>query len=121
MVYEIEYYSSSDHDDDDEDEYDNKVNDDDIDNKMSESNIDFAHVKSRLFAMQFNCKKDLPMILKSFQFKKFGFNNKQDCKLLCKNTKLLIDKYPKKHKKSKNKKNETVDNKDDNGNRYVGL
>ena len=118
---EIEYYSSS----DDDDEDDNKViiNDHDIaiDDKMSESNIDFEHVKSRLFAMQFNCKKDLPMILKSFQFKKFGFNNKQHCQLLCKNTKLLIDKYPKKHKKPKNQNKKNVENKDDNGNKYVGL
>ena len=35
-------------------------------------------------------------MLKSFQFKQFGFKNIYHCKLLCKQTKLLIQKYPKK-------------------------
>ena len=90
-----ENYSSS---DDDEDE-----DNDETEDKKQEINedIDFKHVKLHLSGIEFNAKEDLPVLVKPFQFKRFGFKNKKDCKLLCKNTKLLMKKYPKKRKKSK--------------------
>ena len=61
-------------------------------------------MRNLLIAMNFRAKKNLPLIFKSFQFKQFGFKNKDDCKLLCKQTNILMQKYPKKSKKSKVKK-----------------
>ena len=46
--------------------------------------IDFEHVKSRLLVIGFNSKKELPIIIilvKSFQFERFGFKNKKDRKI----------------------------------------
>ena len=51
--------------------------------------------------MRFDAKKDFPVLVQPFQFERFGFNNKQDCKLLCKKTKRLVEKYPRKKKISK--------------------
>ena len=103
--YEIENYnsdSSSDdmnenHDQDDEKKV-SEMNDD-------ESNIDFKGVESNLLSTEFNAKKYFPILLKPFQFKQFGFKNKQDQKFLCAKVKQLIAKYPKKKKKT-NKKND---------------
>ena len=66
--------------------------------------VDYKKVRNLLIAINFRAKKNLPLMLKSFQFKQFGFQNKNDCKLLCKQTKLLMEKYPKKSKKSKSKR-----------------
>ena len=112
--YEIEDYSSSDNDEDNNDE--NEYNDDykanDKQRKMDKViGHDFQHVKTRLFAMQFNAKKDLPMMVKPFQFKKFGFNNKQDCKWLCKQAKSLVKRHPRQSNKSKKRH---LNNKNDN-------
>ena len=68
--------------------------------------FDFGTVKAQLEAMQFRANQDLPIIVKSFQFSRFGFKNKQDCKILCKQTKLLMKKYPK--ETNRNRKNNTV-------------
>ena len=65
--------------------------------------IDFEFIKSRLTMFHFNARKDLPFMMKSYHFKRFGFKNKKDCTLLCKKTKLLMQKYPKKGKKNKHK------------------
>ena len=109
-VGDIEDFSSS----DDEDE------DDETDEKQTEINeeIDFEHVKSRLFVVGFNSKKELPILVKPFQFERFGFKNKKDRKLLCKKTKQLIEKYPKMKskkstKKQSNNKHKNKDNQND--------
>ena len=94
--YQIEDYSSSDSSDDD-DEQDEK--------KQDTSQIDFNDVKSRLIMMNFKAKREFPLLLKPFQFEKFGFKNKQDCKLLCKKTKILMKKYPRKKGKNTKKQN----------------
>ena len=57
--------------------------------------IDFNDIKSQLLILGFKAKREIPVLLKPFQFERFGFKNKKDCKLLCKKTKLLIKKYPK--------------------------
>ena len=62
---------------------------------INEKEVDFQDIKSHLFRIEFNAKEDFPVLLKPFQFKRFGFKNKNDCKLLCKKTKLLVKKYPK--------------------------
>ena len=103
--YKIEDYSSSsdssDEDDDDEDETDEKK-------QEANAQIDFKHVHSRLTVVGFNAKKDLPVLVKPFQFKRFGFKNKKDCKLLFEKTKQLIAKYPR-IKRKKKQKNDKVD------------
>ena len=76
--------------------------DEDEDDEINKK-INFQHVKSRLSVVGFNAKEDLPILVKPFQFQRFGFKNKKDCKLLCKKTKALVKKYPKKRKKSKKK------------------
>ena len=99
--YKTENYSDSDSDSSDDDE-----DDDETDEKKEEANkeVDFKHVESRLNVVGFNAKKDLPVLVKPFQFKRFGFKNKRDCKLLFNKTKQLVEKYPRmKRKKSKKK------------------
>ena len=112
--YEIEDYSSSTSNSGDEND-----NDEEDDEKKQETNevlVDFKHVESVLYGMDFNAKKYFPVLLKPFQFKTFGFGNKQDRKLLCKKTKALIEKYPrksksnKKYQKSKEKNNNNINN-----------
>ena len=101
--YEIDDYSSSDTSDgshDDQDENDHELLDDEKKQELNEE-IDFQDIKSHLLSIHFKSKKDLPMLSKTFQFKRFGFKNKKDCKLLCKKTQQLIEKYPKKRKKIK--------------------
>ena len=88
--------------DDDDDDDDN----DETEDEKQETNeeIDFEHVKSRLYMIGFNSKKEFPILVKQFQFERFGFKNKKDRKILCKKAKQLIQKYPKtKSKKSKKK------------------
>ena len=99
--YEIDHYSSSETSDssDDEDKNDHKL--DDEKKQGINEEIHFQDIKSHLLSIHFKSKKDLPMLSKTFQFKRFGFKNEQDCKLLCKKTQQLIEKYPKKGKKSK--------------------
>ena len=106
--YEIEYYGCSSDDtsssNDSEEENDEK--------KDIEQEIDFIDIKSKLEAIGFRSKKDLPLFKSELNFKQCGFKNKNHCKLLCKQTKLLIKKYPKlKRKKSKkvNEKDKTDD------------
>ena len=94
-------YSDNSDSTDDEDEDEDET--DDYKQEIINEEIDFNYVKSRLLLFGFKSKKDLPMLLKPFQFKRFGFKNKKDCKLLCKKTQQLIEKYPRKHKKSKKK------------------
>ena len=65
--------------------------------------IDFKDIKSNLLSMKFNSKKYFPILLKSFQFERFGFKNKKDQKYLCKKVKQLIAKHPRKKKKTKKK------------------
>ena len=100
--YEIDDYSTSDSsdssDDDDDDENDHELLDDEKKQELNE--IDFQDIKSHLLSIHFK-SKGFPMLSKTFQFKRFGFKNKKDCKLLCKKTQELIEKYPKKGKKSK--------------------
>ena len=101
--YEIEDYSSgSDSSSNNENERDDEKHEAEVNEK-----VDFEHAKSCLFAMKFNAKKDLQVSVKSFQFERFGFKNKKDCKLLCKKTKELVEKYPRISKKSKAKNNKT--------------
>lgn len=88
--YEIEFYS----DDDDDDSLSG-----DSKNDCNSSYADYKFVKSRLTMFQFNAKKDLPFMMQLHHFKRFGFNTKES-KLLCKCTKQLIQKYPKKRKKT---------------------
>ena len=69
--------------------------------------IDYSKIESMLQMMKFRAKKNFPLIQTSYQLKQFGFKNKKDCKLLSKQTKLLLKKYPKKkskkHKQQKKK------------------
>ena len=74
-------------------------------NTISVHGIDFQDIKSRLEASGFRAKKDLPFFIQPFNFKQCGFQNKKDCKILCKQTKILIEKYPKKKKYKKKSKN----------------
>ena len=53
--------------------------------------------------MNFNARKYFPVLVKPFQFEALGIKNKQDCKLLCKTTKMLLEKYPKRNIKSRKK------------------
>ena len=100
--YEIEdYSSSSDEEEDDDDEDDN---DGTKHQKIQrQETINFKHVESCLLRMDFKAKKDLPLLLKWFQFKRLGFRNKQDCKLLCKKATLLVGKYPRRSNKIRKK------------------
>ena len=104
--YEIEDYSSSDDEDDEDDE------EDETDEKKQEINekINFQHVKAHLSGIMFNAKEDLSILAKSFQFQRFGFKNKKDSKLLCKKTKQLVKKYPKRirSKKKASQKKESM-------------
>ena len=89
--YEIEDYSSSSDDSySDEDEKKHEHGD------LTSINLNFKNVKIRMEAMEFRAKRDFGLILKPFQFKRYGFKNKNDCKLLFKQTQLLVKKYPKK-------------------------
>ena len=110
--YEIEDYNSSDSSDDDNDEEEDDEKQHVRDREVTEL-IDFKQVRSYLCGLGFNTKKDLPILVKSFQFERFGFKNKNDCKLLCKKTKGLVKKYPRKSNKSK-KKNKTRKNQKEN-------
>ena len=85
--YKIEHYCSGSSDDENEDE-------------NQELEIDFKLVETNLTSINFNASKYFPVLLKSFQFKQFGFKNKKDQKYLCKKVKLLVEKYPKNKKKS---------------------
>ena len=120
--YEIHDCSSDESESERDDENENGSNaiTMDMDEKKQEINdivvstpIDFTNVKIRMEAMEFRAKRDFGLILKPFQFKRFGFRNKNDCKLLFKQTQLLLKKYPKKSKnkskKSKNKRNDIDD------------
>ena len=114
--YVIENLSEDDSDTDSDSESDSE-NDDE---KLKESNvketnvrvaIDYSVVEEQLNKLQFRAKKNLPLIKKSFQYHQFGFENKNDRKLLCQATKELMEKYPKKSKKkSQNNKNKQNDN-----------
>ena len=73
--------------------------------------VDYNDVKSKLLILGFKPKRELPVLLKPFQFARFGFKNRQDCKLLCQKTKLLIEKYPK-NKRNKSKKQNQKTQKD---------
>ena len=75
--------------------------------KFKSNEIDFEDIKSRLEATGFRAKTDLVHLDKAFNFKQCGFKNKKDCKVLCKQTKKLIEKYPRKKQKKK-KKNHIV-------------
>ena len=92
-------------DDEDDDETDEKKQ------EIINVEVDFKHVLSRLNMGRFNAKKELPVLVKAFQFERFGFKNKRDRKLLVKKTKQLVEKYPRiKRKKSKKKqKNDNVE------------
>ena len=101
---------SSGDDDDEEEEADEKKQ------EMNEIQVDFQRVRSYLSGFGFNAKKDLPTLVKPFQFERFGFKNKKDCKLVCKKTKGLVKKYPRKSKKAK-KKNKTRNQQDNSMNK----
>ena len=101
--YQIEDYGTSSDSSDDEN---HDKNQDDIGTKQLQSQvIDFQQVETNLVSINFNAKKYFPVLLKSFQFKQFGFKNTKDCKYLCQKVKLLMQKYPK-NKKKTNKKND---------------
>ena len=97
--YEIEDYSSDSSTKADEQKQEISISRQDL--------IDFNDVKSRLIMMGFRAKREFPVLLKPFQFEKFGFKNKQDCKLLCKKTKMLIEKHPRKKAKKMKQENKT--------------
>ena len=112
--------NSSDDDDDDDDDDDNSIrvhdNEDrkvcQIANKEMKQNseIDYKDIKSKLEAAGFRAKKNLGFLAKPFNFRQCGFNNMQDCRILCKQTKKLIARYPKKRKNktTRNVKNQSV-------------
>ena len=95
-------------DDDDEsgnsgdNEDDEKSNQTNVNNDSS--NVDYKLIERQLLSIGFRAKKNLPLIQESFQFRQYGFKNKQDRKILCKKTKQLLQKYPKQSKKKKNAK-----------------
>ena len=99
--YEIEQYSSdSSNDDENVNETDDYKDKNDDAKTAVASTINFQHVKSRLVEMNFNTKRYFPVLVKPFQFEAFGIKNKHDCRLICKKTKRLVAKYPKKINKS---------------------
>lgn len=75
-----------------------------------ESEVDYSFVEQQLKRLKFSAKKTLPFIQRPFYFHAYGFENKSDRKLLCKATKELMKKYPKKDKKSKSKRNAKMRN-----------
>ena len=103
--YEIEDYSSSDsshsdHDHDNDDKTQMNWNSNEL--ILQQTTVDYKKVKSVLVTTGFMAKRDFLILLKPFQFERFGFKNKKDQKLLFEKTKQLIQKYPKiKSKKSK--------------------
>ena len=103
--YDIEDYSSSSSDDSgaDGDPTNDNVGEDEKQCEITKE-IDYNVIKSRLNAIKFRAKKNLPFLLKPYHFAQFGFENKNDCKILCKETKTLIAKYPKKKLSKKNAK-----------------
>ena len=62
--------------------------------------IDWNVIEAKMEAFGFRAKKNLPNMNNDYIFKQFGFNNKNDCKFLCKKTKELLTKYPKFNPKS---------------------
>ena len=75
------------------DEDDEKQQRSSVTDKRSTKNIDYNVVKEQLNRMKFRGKIHLPFIEKSFHFHGYGFENTQDCKILFKATKQLIEKY----------------------------
>ena len=67
-------------------------------NEVAHEPIDFQRIKSLLHVTGFSAKQDFPVLVKPFQFQRFGFKNKKDCKLLFEKAKQLVKKYPKKRK-----------------------
>ena len=62
---------------------------------VSVNKVDYNVVEQQLVRLKFRAKKNLPFIQKGFHFHGYGFENKNDRKLLCKYTKQLMKKYPK--------------------------
>lgn len=92
--FDSECYSSS-SSDDEENENDDNGNEN-----------DYGYIIQKLNNMDFRARKNLPYFQKSFHFKQIGFNKRQNCKILCKETKKLMKKYP----NSKKKKHSIKDN-----------
>lgn len=59
------------------------------------SNFDPAIMAMRMKQVGFRSRKNLVVLTKSFQFKQFGIQSKVIRKLLCRETKRLVTKYPK--------------------------
>ena len=53
--------------------------------------LDYNSIEKQLLSVGFRAKTYFPLIQKWVQFRHYGFKNKQDCKLLCKYTKKLIE------------------------------
>ena len=88
-------------------EDDSGDSDDETDEKKQAMNVhvevDFKYVESRLNVVGFNAKKDLPVLVKRFQFQRFGFKNKSDYKLLIGKTRQLVEKYARIKEKNQRK------------------
>ena len=67
--------------------------------------------RSPVFEYGKESPSNLPSLEKPFNFQQCGFKNRRDCKLLCKQTKRLIKKYPKKQKGAKKKKTKQLSEK----------
>ena len=103
--YSDESSSSDDNRDDRDDEKERELKNE----KNKKSNeIDFQDIKSKLLSTGFRAKKDLAFFVQPFNFKQCGFKNKKDCKILCKQTKKLMEKYPKKRKHKNNKSKKSI-------------
>ena len=113
-----DYYSSGESsDDDNSNSKDSNYNSVWTHTDTDKVDFDINSIKKHLVNIDFKAKNDLPMLMKSFQFKRFGFNNENDCKILCIKTRQLLKKYPKKSKGNYKKKNtnKNNDNSCDNG------
>ena len=104
--YQIADLSESDDESDDDDLTDKDDNDDEKQDPLLSSmtghdaeKLDYNSIEKQLLSVGFHAKTYLPLIQKWVQFRHYGFKNKQHCKLLCKYTKKLIEKYPKQRKK----------------------
>ena len=108
-----DYYSSGESsDDDNSNSKDSNYNSvwTHTDTDTDKVDFDINSIKKHLVNIDFKAKNDLPMLMKSFQFKRFGFNNENDCKILCIKTRQLLKTYPKKSKRNYKKKNTNKNN-----------
>ena len=127
--YVIEALSDNDSDDsnDDNDESDSESDvDNQDDEKQQQSNVigkentqvDYSTIKQQLDRIKFRSKRHLPLVQNQFHLHSYGFENKNDRKILCQAIKQLIIKYPKTKdnnlkSKSKQRKGKNKEHNDD--------